>query len=88
MTTLNLNLKSSLDVADGQADAIILTGSDGDDSYQIASFDNGSRVAIATTTFPFINITGSDGANDRLVVNTLGGDDIVDAASLAANSIA
>jgi len=87
VTTLNLNLKSSLDVADGQADAIILTGTDDDDSYQIASFDNGSRIAIGAEAFPFVNITGSDGANDRLVVNTLGGDDVVDAGSLAANAI-
>ena len=88
LTTLNLNLKTSTGVGDGQADAIIISGTNGDDRFQIASFDNGSRVAVATTSFPFVNITGPEGANDRLVVNTLGGDDVVDAGSLAANAIA
>ena len=33
------------------------------------------------------NITGSEPANDRLVVNTLAGDDVVDASALSAGAI-
>lgn len=87
LTSLNLNLKASTGVGDGQADAIVISGSIGDDGIQISSFDNGSRVAVATTSFPFINITGAEAANDRLVVNTLDGNDVVDAGSRAANAI-
>ena len=31
--------------------------------------------------FPFVNITGAEGANDTLTVNALGGNDVVDASS-------
>ena len=37
--------------------------------------------------FPFVNITGAEGANDTLTVNTLGGNDGVDAFDLPANLI-
>ena len=70
----------------GQADAVIINGTGGDDNFQVASFDNGNRIAVASL-FPFVNITGAEATNDRLTVNTLGGDDAVDAASLAATSI-
>ena len=35
-----------------------------------------------------VNITGSEAANDRLTINTLGGDDVVDASGLSAGAIA
>ena len=34
-----------------------------------------------------MNITGAEGTNDKLTVNTLGGNDVVDASSLPANLI-
>ncbi len=34
-----------------------------------------------------VNITGAEAANDRLTVNALGGDDVVEASSLAATAI-
>ena len=34
-----------------------------------------------------VNITGAEAANDRLIVNALGGDDVVDASGLAAGAI-
>ena len=89
VTTVNISLEAGAGGAgDGLADTVIVNGRQSDDSFQIASFDNGTRVAIATTAFPFISIRGGEAANDRLVVNSLGGDDLIDAASLAANAIA
>ena len=35
-----------------------------------------------------VNITGAEAANDRLTVNALGGDDVVDASGLSAGAIA
>jgi Ca2+-binding RTX toxin-like protein len=34
-----------------------------------------------------VNITGAEAANDRLIVNTLGGDDVLVASGLAAGAI-
>ena len=34
-----------------------------------------------------MHITGAEAANDRLIVNALGGDDVVDASGLAAGAI-
>ena len=87
VTQVNIDLQAGLGGGDGLADTVIVNGNDGDDSFQIASFENGSRVAVATTAFPFINITGAEAVNDRLVVNALAGNDVVDAGSLAANAI-
>jgi Ca2+-binding RTX toxin-like protein len=83
VTTVNLNPGS----ADGQGDTIIINGTNGDDVFQIASFDGGSWVAVASALFPFVNIVGAQSANDHLVINALGGNDGVDAGSLAANAI-
>ena len=34
-----------------------------------------------------VNVTGAEAANDRLTVNALAGDDVVDASGLSANAI-
>jgi Ca2+-binding RTX toxin-like protein len=86
LTAVNLNLSGPTGAGDGQADAVIMNGTGLDDSFQIASFDNGNRVAIAGV-FPFVNITGAEAANDRLTVKTQGGNDGVDALNLLAASI-
>jgi Ca2+-binding RTX toxin-like protein len=88
LTALNLDLSSAegTGIGDGASDSVIVNGTNGDDAIQIASFDNGTRIAIGGL-FTFVNITGAEGANDRLTVNTLGGNDVVDASGLAANLI-
>jgi hypothetical protein len=70
---------------DGQADAVIINGTNGDDFSQITSF--GALIGANASFFPFVNITGAEGANDTLTVNALGGDDTVDASNLAAGVI-
>jgi RTX calcium-binding nonapeptide repeat (4 copies) len=84
--TVTLDLSSGGGRGDGQADAVILNGTDRDDAIQIAVFDNGTRIAVGGL-FPFVNITGAEGTNDHLTVNALGGNDVVDASSLPANLI-
>jgi Ca2+-binding RTX toxin-like protein len=86
LTALNLNLNNAADTSDGKADSVTVTGTKGADAIQIASFDNGTRVAIGGL-FPFVNITGAEGANDKLTVNTLAGNDVVDASGLEAGVI-
>src|SRR5439155_27257331 len=88
LTALNLDLSSAvgIGIGDGASDSVIVNGTAGDDSIQIASFDNGTRVAIGGL-FPFVNITGAEGTYDNLTVNALGGNDGVDGSGLAAGAI-
>src|SRR5260370_41642064 len=77
---------SSAGSGDGQADAVIVDGTNGDDTIQILPFGNGTRIAVLGL-FPRVNITGAEGRNDHLTVNALGGNDVVDASGLPANLI-
>jgi Ca2+-binding RTX toxin-like protein len=88
VTQVNIDLANppGSGAGDGQADTVIVNGTNGDDSIQLASFDNGTRIAVGGL-FPLVNITGAEGANDHLTVNALGGNDQVDASGLAANLI-
>jgi Ca2+-binding RTX toxin-like protein len=72
-------------LASATADAVIINGTDGDDFGQIAAF--GTLIAANVSFFPFVNITGAEGRNDTLTVNTLGGNDGVDAFDVPANLI-
>ena len=87
VTDVNLDLASppGSGTGDGQADTVIVNGTNGDD----AIVGRGQRRAAR----PFcglaaqVNITGAEAANDRLIVNALAGDDVVDASGLAADAI-
>ena len=88
LTQLNLNLA---DVAgsgngDSQADAVIVNGTNGDDAIQILTVDDGTIISVAGL-FPVVDITGAEGADDKLTINALGGNDVVDASNLPANLI-
>jgi Ca2+-binding RTX toxin-like protein len=96
--TVNNQLATDLDVVkvnfsglagtgDGAADEVILNGTDGDDAGVVGSFDNGVSVSASLGSFPIVNITGAEVANDTLTLNGLGGNDTVDAASLPAGLI-
>jgi Ca2+-binding RTX toxin-like protein len=69
----NLDL-SELGVGDGAADTVIANGSNGPDRVNVTR--SGSQVLVAGL-HPQLSITGSEPANDRLDVNTLGGKDQV-----------
>jgi hypothetical protein len=83
--TVNVDL-GGFGNGDGQADTIIINGTNGDDLAQIASF-NGTSIGANVSFFPFVNITSAESASDMLTLNTLGGNDIIDASSLAADLI-
>src|SRR5262249_7409461 len=66
---------------DGAADTVILNGTNHTDIVQIA----GSGSSYSVTGLPTnVMVQGSEGANDALIVNTLGGNDTVNASGLAA----
>jgi Ca2+-binding RTX toxin-like protein len=69
---------------DAAADTVIVNGTDGDDVIDVL----GAGTSATVTGLPTqVNITNAEGANDSLVVNTLGGNDSVNATTLPAGVI-
>src|SRR5215467_8252187 len=83
LNTFDVDLNGSADVGDDQADVVIINGTGGNDVGQIRSV--GTRIDATVSAIPFVHITGEDGL-DALSVNTLGGDDVLDASDLAATN--
>jgi len=71
-------------VGDGQPDNVVQQGTNGDDVSVI--FGDASGVASIGLAAQ-VNIAGAEAANDRLTLNMLAGDDVVDASGLAAGAI-
>ena len=82
-------LKLDLDGAapgggDGEPDRIVVNGSNGDDAIRV--FGDAQGVTVKGLA-PLVEILHPEGANDRLDVNTLEGQDTVDSSGLAAGTI-
>jgi Ca2+-binding RTX toxin-like protein len=75
---IDLGLPSGSGLGDGQADTIIINATNGADAITVAT-DNG--VVRVPGLAAILTISGFE-ANDRIVVNGLGGDDAVDASGL------
>ena len=86
VTAVNLDLASppGSGTGDGQPDTVIVNGTNGNDTIIVAG--DASGVAVLGLAAQ-VNITGSEAANDRLTVNALSGDDVVDATGLPAGVI-
>jgi Ca2+-binding RTX toxin-like protein len=86
VTDVNIDLAGTpgSGTGDGQADNVIVNGTNGNDAIVVAG--NASGVAVLGLAAQ-VNITGAEPANDRLTVNALGGDDVVDATGLSAAAI-
>jgi Ca2+-binding RTX toxin-like protein len=83
---INTDLAGTLGGAagDGQADTVIVNGTNGDDIVDV--FGAGTSASVLGLAAR-VNISNSEGANDALVVNSLGGDDAVTATTLPAGVI-
>jgi Ca2+-binding RTX toxin-like protein len=68
---------------DGQADRVVVNGTNGNDTIDVSGDANIVKVSGLTLT----QILHSEVANDRLEVNTLAGTDAVDSIGLAAGAI-
>jgi Ca2+-binding RTX toxin-like protein len=71
-------------VGDGAADTVIVNGTAGSDTVQVTG--TGGSVTVAGLP-ESVMLSGSEGANDRLVIATLGGNDVINAGGLAAGSV-
>jgi Ca2+-binding RTX toxin-like protein len=83
---VNVNLGSTIGgtAGDAQPDTIIVQGTSADDVILVFGDAAGTSVLGLAAQ---INITGAETANDRVVVNALAGDDVVEASGLAATAI-
>lgn len=85
VTDLNLNLGDSTGQAgDGSIDTVIVNTTNADEVVGINGDASGIALVGLSTQ---INILNSEVANDKLMVNTFGGDDVVDATGLQAGLI-
>jgi Ca2+-binding RTX toxin-like protein len=69
---------------DAQLDNVIVNGTGNDDTV-IVTGTNG--IVSVLGLYATVTVAGSEAANDRLTINTLAGDDVMDAAGLAAGII-
>jgi Ca2+-binding RTX toxin-like protein len=83
LVEVNVNLAVS-GAGDAQPDTVIVNATNNDDVVFIAGGPAGVQVLGLHVT---LNITGAEAANDRLVVNALGGHDAVDATGVQAGAI-
>ncbi|MCC6823153.1 MAG: calcium-binding protein [Verrucomicrobia subdivision 3 bacterium] len=81
VTTVNLNLAATGGAGDAQPDTVIVVGTGGND---VATVAQGGGVVTVAGLAATVNISGSEAANDRVTINTLAGDDVVDASALTA----
>lgn len=86
VTTVNINLTGTFggSTPDGQADNVIVNGTSGEDTIFVAGSSSGVTVSGLAAT---INIVNAETALDRLTINGLGGDDVIDASSVSATAI-
>jgi hypothetical protein len=86
VTDVRLDLAATLGGAagDGQADRVVVNGTDGEDAINI---QGDADVVKATGLAAGIVILHPEAANDRLEINTLAGTDAVDSTGLAAGAI-
>ena len=69
---------------DGQPDNVIVNGTNDDDVVVVAGNPSGTSVLGLAAR---VNIAGAEAANDRLTVNALAGDDVLDASGVATGAI-
>lgn len=84
VTELFINLAASGGGGDGQADTVILNATSADDVVLVVGDSGAVRVLGLDYV---INIVGFESALDRLVINTLGGDDVIEASGVLAGAI-
>ena len=86
LTTLNADLEATLGagVSDGLRDTVVVNGTNGDDAVVISGANGAATVAGLAAS---IQVTAADPTLDQLTVNTLGGNDDVDATALDATGM-
>lgn len=84
LAVVNLNLAASGGGGDGAADSVIVNGTNG---FDVINVLGSSGTATVSGLAALVTITGAEPANDRLTINALGGDDVIEASNLQASAI-
>lgn len=84
LTVVTLNLRGPGGSGDASPDTITVNGTPGIDTFGAAGDATGVRVSGLQTR---VNLVSAEPANDRLILNGLGGDDVIDASALQADGI-
>ena len=84
VTNVQADLASSSGGDDGAADNVVVNGTNADDAVTVTGAGPSARVAGLSA---LVSVSGAGAVNDRLTVNGLGGDDVIDASGVAAGSI-
>jgi Ca2+-binding RTX toxin-like protein len=69
---------------DGAPDNVVVNGTNADDGVTVTGAGPSAQVAGLSAR---VSVSGASAVNDRLTVNGLGGDDVIDASGVAAGSI-
>ena len=85
VTKVNVDLGATGGGGDGAADTVSIDGTGNADTVHVTG---GPGTVDANGLATSLSVTGGEAANDRLIVNGLGGDDAVEAAGVAAGAIA
>jgi Ca2+-binding RTX toxin-like protein len=84
VTEVDTNLAAAGGAGDAQPDTVTVQGTNGDDVALAVGDSSGVSVLGLAA---HVNLTGTEAANDRLTVNALAGDDVIEASGLAAAAI-
>ncbi len=84
VTTVNVNLAGSVGGGDGAADTVTVSATNGADVFGVSS--SGGVVTVFGLPAA-VTLTSAEAANDRLTLNGLGGDDVINATGLASGVV-
>jgi len=84
VTQINIDLRGSGGGGDGATDTVTVNATQGADVFGVAGDAGGITVFGLPSQ---VNISGQEVANDRLTLNGLGGDDVIDATGLEAGAV-
>jgi Ca2+-binding RTX toxin-like protein len=84
VTSIDIDLRGPNGGGDGAADTVTVNATQGADVFGVAGDAGGVTVFGLQAT---VNMFFPEGANDRLTLNGLGGDDVIDATSLEAGAV-
>jgi Ca2+-binding RTX toxin-like protein len=85
VTNVVVDLSSSLGAGDGQADMVIVNGTATNDLIALAGSTNRVDVHGLSAT---VTVLGAESDLDKLVINGLAGDDVIDASAVQSGAIA
>src|SRR5262245_24133911 len=81
---VNLNLQAGSGGGDGLADTVVVNGTNAGDQVSIRGLGDTATVVGLPA---FVKVSGSEGDKDQLIVKTVGGNDDVNATTLAAGVV-